>query len=231
MVPVLASLGRRCRRGCRSGSRGVCGSSGRGSVGRRRISSRSCRRAGVRRRRPGHDRQELREVGRAEPSDGVPACGGGEALRTTAGVAALGDIVERGGAGRVQHGVEEAEGGLALVEELVVEERDDGRERGRRRGRARYTLALASDIDDEVDTLGGDVGEGAALSVEEAGVSVSERLEVGRDSVFLVVGLREDVGEATRREVRGLLIDALRAADRGQADEEEIDQQSQLRGD
>lgn len=168
MVTVLASLSC-CRRRGRGGSSG-CGCPG--SVGGRRVSSRSrgrvARRASVRRCRPSQSREKLREVGRAEPGHGVPARSGGEALRAAAGVAALGDVVERRGASRVQHGVEEAERGLALVEELVIEKRDDCREGGRRRGRAGHALALAGNIDDEVDTLCRDVGEGAALGVEEA---------------------------------------------------------------
>ena len=163
-------------------------------VGRARVaSSRAAARSAAR-----DKRQELRKVRRAETSDRIPAREGGETIRAAAGVAALRDVVERGGAGRVQEGVQEPERALAGVEELVVQESDDGRERGAGRARAGDTLALTTDVDDEVDTLRGDVGERTALWVEEASVRVAELVEVGGDCVVLVAGAGENVRETTR---------------------------------
>ena len=120
----------------------------------------------------------------------------------------------------VDERVEEAERALALVEELVVEERDHARECRARRGGARHELALPSDVDDEVDALRGDVGERAALGVEEARVGVAELLEIPCDRVVLVRRTGEDVGEAAGGELGGGLINALGATDRSQAGRE-----------
>lgn len=126
----------------------------------------------------------------------VPASDSREALRATARVAALGDVVERSRTLRVQERVEEAERGLALVQARVIEQGHNRRERGRRRGRAVDTLELASNVDRELHALGRDVGERAAAGVEQALVRVAQRLEVARDGILLVVGLREDVRES-----------------------------------
>ena len=148
----------------------------------------------------------------------VPASDSREALRATARVAALRNVVERRRALGVQERVKEAERSLAVVQARVVEERDNRGERGRRRRRAVDSLELARDVDRELHALGRDVGERAALGVEQALVRVSERLEVARDGVLLVVRLREDVREPARGEGgRSLRVDALGAAHGGQA--------------
>ena len=149
----------------------------------------------------------------------IPALDGGETLSAAARVRAGRDVVERGGTLGVKHGVEEAERALALVEERIVEERDDGGEGRARRGGAVNALELAVDLDRELHALGGDVGERAARGIEEAGVRVAELGEVRRDGVRLVRGLRKDVREAARGERRrGLRVDTLGASHRGQAD-------------
>ena len=77
------------------------------------------------------ERLQLSEVRRTKTSDRIPAGGGGEAVRVAAGVVAGRDVVECRRVG-IQPRVEEAEHRLARVQQLVVEERDDGREdRGR----------------------------------------------------------------------------------------------------
>ena len=145
-----------------------------------------------------NSRKELVEVGRAKACDRVPPLLRREPVRAAPRVRPARDVVERGGAGRVQEGVQEPERALAGVEELVVQESDDGRERGAGRARAGDTLALTTDVDDEVDTLRGDVGERTALWVEEASVRVAKLVEVGGNCVVLVAGAGEDVRETTR---------------------------------
>lgn len=148
----------------------------------------------------------------------VPTCGSGEALGTAPGVAARRDVVKRGDALRVQEGVQEAERALAGVEQLVVEKRNNRGESRARCARAVDTLELASGLNDELHTLGGDVGVPAAGRVEETRVSVAERLQVAVDGVGLVVRAREYVREPARREVSGGLgADALRTSNSGDA--------------
>ncbi len=149
---------------------------------------------------------------------GVPASERGEAVGAASGVAARRDVVQCSGALGVEERVEETKRALSLVQERIVEERDDAGERWAGCARSVDTLELASDLDGELHALGGHVGERAALGVEEALVGVPELLEVARDGVGLVVGLREDVGEPARGEVRGRLgADTLRASNGRQA--------------
>ena len=246
LLALLLLLLLRARRGGggSSGRSGVRGGSTRRFDVRR--SSSGVARAGVHARVVGvvaaagsaacDEREQLLEVGRAQTSDlytpvsrtaphirrkttnRIPSLDGRETVSATARVATRRDVVERRRALRVQHGVQEAEGALAGVQECIVEERDDGRECRAGRARAVDALELAGDLDGELHTLGGHVGERAALGVDQARVRVAERLEVARDGVGLVVGLGEDVGEPAGGEGRGRLgVDALRAADRRQA--------------
>lgn len=148
----------------------------------------------------------------------IPASGSGEALGTAPGVAARRNVVKRGDTLGVQEGIQEAERALASIEQLVVQERNNRGEGGARRARAVDTLELASRLDNELDTLGRDVGVPAAGGVEETRVGVAEGLQVAVDGVGLVVGARKDVRETARREVGGGLgADALRAANSGDA--------------
>lgn len=88
-----------------------------------------------------------------------------------------GDVVERLGVG-VQPRVQESEWGLARGEELVVDERNDGREDGRRARRAADKAGGA--VYNDLDTLAlrGDVGVRATGAVEEASVGGTELREV-----------------------------------------------------
>lgn len=76
------------------------------------------------------ERQHGRVVGRAESSDRVPALRHLETARATARVVANGNVVEHFWVG-VEHGVDEADGGLACRDELVVDARQDTGEGGR----------------------------------------------------------------------------------------------------
>ena len=106
------------------------------------------------------NRQQLLIIRRAQPRDGIPAGHGGKPSRAAPLVPAAGDIVEGAGIG-VDGGVDEADGALAGVGALLVDQRDDAAE-GRARGRGPVDeLQRAVDGDDVVGAVGGDVGEGA----------------------------------------------------------------------
>ena len=147
----------------------------------------------------------------------IPSSLGGEAVGVATRVAPGRDVVERRCTRRVQEGVEEPEGALAGLLELVVEERDHAREDRARARRAVHEAELARDRDLDVLALRGDVRERAPAGVELARVGAAERGEVGRDDGGLVRWPGEDVREAARREGGRRLGDAGRRTNRGQA--------------
>lgn len=160
---------------------------------------------------------ELAKVGRSQTSDGIPSLDRGETIGTAARVvAASGDIIEASETLAVQERVEEAKGRLALGQEVVVEQSNDGGEsRSSSAGTADSGLTASND-NAEVFGEGGNIRESTAAGVEVALVGVAEGLEVCGDSGILVVGSGEEVGEATsRNRVGSLGASGNSSADRG----------------
>eukprot|EP01136_Pigoraptor_vietnamica_P019777 Opistho-1_new@67815 len=142
---------------------------------------------------------ELRVVGRAEASDGVPAGGRVEAVLLAVVVAALGNVVERLGV-LVEEGVEEAERALALLHAEVVQEANNAGKHGRRRRRARNQLDVAILDDGIVDALSRDIGETTAVGivVRRGGEGALLRSKVRRHGRVLV-RRRRGAGEVVRK--------------------------------
>lgn len=132
------------------------------------------------------------------------------------------DVVER--AGRlIDQGVQEPERALPRRDELVIDERDGARKDRARAARPGNGAEPAFECDDDVLRGARDIGERARACVEQTCVGVTERLQVGRDGVVLVRWAREVVGEAARGERGGDFgVDALRAADRGDAERVDV---------
>lgn len=108
------------------------------------------------------------------------------------------DVVEDGGVG-VEGGVDEADGGLAAVDALLVDEGDDAAERGGGGRGAVDEAEAAVDGDDVVGAVGGDVRVAAdGLRVVVLGGRVAGFVvgEVGFHGGGLVGWQREDVAEA-----------------------------------
>ena len=107
------------------------------------------------------------------------------------------DVVEDRGVG-VERGVDEADGTLAGIDALLVDERDDAAECGRGGRGAVHEAEAAVDRDDVVGAVGGDVGVAAhglrvvVLGCCVAGVVVGV---VGFDGGGLVGWHGEDVAE------------------------------------
>lgn len=137
----------------------------------------------------------------------VPTSGGRESVSVATGVASSRDVVERGRRGGVQEGVKETERGATGSNESVVDQRDDTAEDGARATSSCNQSGLALEDNLDVVTHSSDIGEGTTTSVELAGVSVAECVQVGGDGGALIAWTSEDVGEATRREVSGGLGD------------------------
>ncbi len=153
-----------------------------------------------------------------ERSYRIPSLHRREALSPTSGVTPARDIVQRHRALRVQQRIDEPERGLPRVEQRVVEQRNNARKGRRGRARALEQAEHAVDSSDEVDGLGGDVGESAAGTVKEACVRAAKGVEVIFDCAALVVRTSEDVREAAAREGRcDFGSEALGSADRRQA--------------
>lgn len=151
---------------------------------------------------------EFAENGRAQSTHGVPASGSlisvSTAVSTVASVGTIDDIGEGGGVGGsnlVEGHVEETEGGLALVEELVVDEGDEtGEGGGRARGsvdgqaHARALVEVSSVVagkDDVVVSVERNIGVGPHLGVEgERGGELIAVLDPGLDGSGLVGWLR-----------------------------------------
>ena len=110
-----------------------------------------------------------------------------------------GDIVEDGGI-RVQGRVDEADGSLARIGPLFIDEGDDAA-KGRRRGRGTVDQAeTAVNGDDVIGAVGGHVGiasRGLRIVVLSGGVGRLVVRKVGGDGGGLIRWLGEDVAEAT----------------------------------
>ena len=129
---------------------------------------------GGRRRGVGLDVGEhLSVVRSSETRDGIPSGGGREAVGAAERLGALvvsdGDVLVVGGVGLVhlvEERVEEAERGLAVVEQPVVPERDHAADDGARARGAVDELPSARDVDEVVVAEGRDVGEAAVGRVK-----------------------------------------------------------------
>ena len=160
--------------------------------------------------------RKLLEVGCSKTSDRVPPLPGRELARPATRVRPRPNVVERSRAsGRVQERVDEPERFLALRDEVVVEERDDGREYRRRRGGAVDGDPLASQLDLASYSLCCDVGVCTAGRVVLPVVRGAERGDVVVDRGGLVGGDAEDVRKAAGGEARCGLGHALGRADGG----------------
>lgn len=144
------------------------------------------------------ERLQLAEVGNTKTGSGVPSSLGGESsLVATDIVVSAGDVSETVLAGLVQPGVQETKRSLAIVDEVVVENGNDG-SGGGSGGAGTTERALKTTVVDGVVSV-----ESRNIRVGTAGLVVRsvelavQRLDVSVDSISLIGGLSEVVGKAT----------------------------------
>ena len=154
--------------------------------------------------------QQFRIIGRAQTRDRVPTRDSLEGCATATAVLTLDDIVKHLGM-LVQHGVNEANGGLALGDPLLVDPVQQGREHRSRGRSSRHESGQTTAEDDDVVRDSGDVRVRTTDTVVDTTVSreaaVVDALvvlvarvvlgEVVRDGLVLVVRALVDVAEAT----------------------------------
>jgi hypothetical protein len=139
----------------------------------------------------------------AETRDGVPTLSGDVTNRTAARLSAVvvagGDISEGtliSGVHLVQQGVSEAHGGLAVVHQVAVQERNDSGEDG---GRGRSTVDLDETLTEQLDqvvvTVGSNVRETTVGGIEVTGGQLNARVQVRLDDILLPSRSGGDVRE------------------------------------
>lgn len=150
---------------------------------------------------------KLAKVGNTPTSGSIPASNSRESrLEAADVVVALGNVTETLVAGLVEPGVEETETRLAVGDEVVVEESNDG-SGGRSRSTGADEADTAAAVVDGVDSVeSSDIGVGTARLVVRTVKLAVELGNVSVDSVGLVVGGREVVGETAAAVGISLLI-------------------------
>lgn len=149
----------------------------------------------------------------------IPTGGGVEASRPlrASEVVALRDVVQRRRSRRVQPRVQPTKSRLARRDELVVQQADHARERRRRAARSVHGDELANEQHRVLRPVGRDVGVPAPRRVVEALVRAVEVLDIRVDCRVLERGSCPVVGEAPAGEADGLLREAGRSPDGGNA--------------
>lgn len=105
---------------------------------------------------------------------------------------------------RIQHRVQKPKRAQTRINPRTIQQRNNSRKRRRTSRRSTNEDGLATNEDTEEVALGGDVGIGAAGSVEETSVgALRERREVRRDDGVLVGRTGEVVGETATGEEAG----------------------------
>lgn len=158
---------------------------------------------------------ELAQVRGAQTSDGIPAAGSRETISVAARVATRGNVVEAGASLAVQPGVEETQRSLALGQEVVVEQSNNGSKRGRSSTGAADVLVVASDDSLEVLSLGGNIRDTTSLGVVQSRVLGTNAGNVLGGGRRLVVGSSVVFRETARRETSGCLRSTLSSTDSG----------------
>ena len=116
------------------------------------------------------------------------------------------NVVKRIGIG-VQQGVQETKSGLLGAKAGVVEKSDDTAECGGRAGGSLVALERTLVVDAVAKALSADVGESTSVAVEVGLVLLAELMEVCLYGIVLVRGTLPVVGETTRGEESGSLVE------------------------
>jgi len=127
-------------------------------------------------------------------------------MAIASGATTKNDVVERIRVG-VQQGVQETESGLLGAKASVVEESDDATKGGGRAGGSLVALERTLVVDAVAKALSADVGESTSVAVEVGLVLLAELMEVCLYGIVLVRGTLPVVGETTRGEESGSLVE------------------------
>mmetsp|Transcript_14869 Transcript_14869/g.47376 ORF Transcript_14869/g.47376 Transcript_14869/m.47376 type:complete len:267 (-) Transcript_14869:943-1743(-) len=159
--------------------------------------------------------EHLGVVGRAKAGDRVPSWGSWEAVRVAAWVAPVHNVVQHFGM-LVQQRVQESQGGFAIRQPSVVEQRHHASEGWRGGAGAALRQAFVAENEQKVLGLRGHVREpGTAGVVVRARGHSRRRLEVVGHARVLICGALVEVAEPARADVAGHLRALLGAAHGG----------------
>lgn len=129
----------------------------------------------------------------------VPSLGGGESICSASRIVALRDVIQDAGTKFVQDRVHKSKRTASLAEERVIQERDEAADTRTCCARSRDGNGLSATNHLKVLCLRSNVRKRTPGRIEETFVDFSQVVEVIRNSIILVRGACEDVGEPAGR--------------------------------